>query len=49
VIKGITDAPIREIVRGTLPYVLLMALGLAIVFAFPDLVLWLPGTMNYGR
>jgi C4-dicarboxylate transporter DctM subunit len=49
VIKGITGAPIREIVRGTLPYVLLMALGLAIVFAVPDLVLWLPGTMNYGR
>jgi len=49
VIKGITDAPIREIVRGTLPYVLLMALGLAIVFVFPDLVLWLPGTMDYGR
>ena len=49
VIKGITGAPIREIVRGTLPYVLLMALGLAIVFAVPDLVLWLPGTMNYGQ
>ena len=49
VIKGITGAPIREIVRGTLPYVLLMTLGLAIVFAVPDLVLWLPGTMNYGQ
>jgi TRAP-type C4-dicarboxylate transport system permease large subunit len=36
-------------VRGTLPYVLLMTLGLAIVFAVPDLVLWLPGTMNYGQ
>jgi len=44
-IKAITNAPIREIIAGVLPYVGLMILGLAIVLAAPQLALWLPGTM----
>jgi len=49
VIKGITQAPLWEIVAGVLPYVGLLILGLLIVLAFPELALWLPHTMAYGR
>lgn len=47
VIKSIARAPLREIMMGALPYVALMLAGLAVVFAFPNLVLWLPGTMGF--
>lgn len=46
-IKGITKAPIGEIVAGILPYVVLMLVGLGLVLAFPQIALWLPGTMAY--
>ncbi len=49
VIKGIAKAPLSEIIQGALPYVFLMLLGLVILFLFPDLALWLPSTMGYGR
>ena len=48
VIKGIADAPIYEVIRGALPYALLMLVGLFAVLIWPDLVLWLPRSMNYG-
>ena len=49
VIKGIARAPMSEIIHGALPYVFLMLLGLVILFLFPELALWLPSTMGYGR
>jgi len=42
VIKGITDAPLSEVVRGSAPYVMLMLLGMAIIALFPPLAIWLP-------
>lgn len=48
VIKGIANAPIIEVIRGALPYALLMLVGLFAVLVWPDLVLWLPRSMNYG-
>ena len=44
-IKAVTKAPIGDIIRGALPYVLLISLCLGIVMAWPQLALWLPGTM----
>jgi C4-dicarboxylate transporter DctM subunit len=44
-IKAITRAPMRDIIRGSAPYVLLMVLAMALVLIFPDIALWLPGTM----
>ena len=44
-IKAVTQAPIGEIIRGALPYVLLIFICLATVMAWPQLALWLPGTM----
>ena len=39
----------REVTVGTTPYVVLMIVLVAILFAFPDLALWLPGQMMPGR
>jgi C4-dicarboxylate transporter DctM subunit len=44
-IKAITKAPMREIIRGAAPYVLLMIGAMALVMAWPQIALWLPGTM----
>ena len=46
-IKAITRAPIGEIILGVTPYVVLLIAGLGLVLAFPQIALWLPGTMNY--
>ena len=44
-IKAVTRAPMAEIIRGSLPYALLMILCLALVMIWPQIALWLPGTM----
>ncbi|MEP7062122.1 MAG: TRAP transporter large permease [Betaproteobacteria bacterium] len=44
-IKAITGAPIGQIVRGAAPYVLLMIGVMALVMIWPQIALWLPGTM----
>lgn len=49
VIKGITDAPLSEVVRGSAPYVLLMLVGLFILLFFPGLATWLPYSAGFGR
>jgi len=46
-IKAITRAPIFEIIAGITPYIGLLILGLALVMFFPQIALWLPGTMQY--
>lgn len=49
VIKGITTAPLSEIVRGAFPYVILMIAGLAALMAVPELATWLPYSAGFGR
>ncbi|MEO6363302.1 MAG: TRAP transporter large permease [Caldimonas sp.] len=44
-IKAITKAPMGEIIRGAAPYVGLMIFAMALVMIWPQLALWLPGTM----
>jgi C4-dicarboxylate transporter DctM subunit len=34
-----------EIYRGVIPYIMILILGLVLIIAFPQLVLWLPSTM----
>jgi len=48
VIKGVADAPLSEVIRGALPYVLLMLFGLAVVLLFQPLALWLPRIAGFG-
>jgi C4-dicarboxylate transporter DctM subunit len=47
-IKAITKSPLAPIVRGSAPYVVLMIGVLALVMAWPQIALWLPGTMRGG-
>jgi C4-dicarboxylate transporter DctM subunit len=49
VIKGITDAPLSDVVRGAAPFVLLMVAGLGALVAFPGLATWLPHEAGFGR
>ena len=44
-IKAAARAPIGQVIQGSLPYVILIALCLGLVVAIPQLALWLPGTM----
>jgi len=44
-IKAVTKAPIGEVIRGSAPFLLLMLACLAMVMAWPQIALWLPGTM----
>jgi C4-dicarboxylate transporter DctM subunit len=45
VIKSITKAPLAEIDRAAIPYILMLMLGIALIIAFPQIALWLPSTM----
>jgi len=35
-----------HIIRGVLPYILLIGLGLLLMVRFPEIVLWLPNRQN---
>jgi C4-dicarboxylate transporter, DctM subunit len=47
VIKSITKAPLAEIDKAAIPYILMLMLGIAIIILFPQIALWLPSTMDY--
>lgn len=49
VIRSITGAPLVEVDKAAIPYMLMMALGIALIMLFPGLALWLPSTMQLGR
>ena len=49
VIKGIAKAPLGEVIAGSLPYVVLMMLGLAVVLFVPALATFLPDLAGFGR
>jgi tripartite ATP-independent transporter DctM subunit len=43
VMNGIApDIPLRDIMRGVTPFLLLMVLGILLLCAFPEIVMWLP-------
>ncbi|MBU8542397.1 MULTISPECIES: TRAP transporter large permease [Roseomonadaceae] len=48
VIKAITGAPLGEVNRSILPYMLMLAFGTLMLIAFPDIALWLPRISGYG-
>ncbi|MGG5807800.1 TRAP transporter large permease [Falsiroseomonas sp. CW058] len=48
VIKAITGAPLAEVNRSIVPYMLMLAFGTALLIAFPDIALWLPRQAGYG-
>jgi C4-dicarboxylate transporter DctM subunit len=48
VVQGIADAEMTDVIKGVIPFMLLILLGMVILWLFPDLATWLPGTMNLG-
>jgi C4-dicarboxylate transporter DctM subunit len=47
VIKAITGAPLSEVNRAVVPYLLMLAAGTLLLIAVPDIALWLPRTLGY--
>ena len=47
IISAISGAPLRLIIRDTMPFVYAMIVALLIITYFPELVLWLPRQMGY--
>ena len=47
IIAAISGAPLRAIIRDTMPFVAAMLVALAIITFVPDTVLWLPRLMGY--
>ena len=46
VIQGISKEPMARVIKGVLPFMALLALGLVILFLFPNLATWLPSQMS---
>ncbi len=46
VVQGIAKAKSGEVIRGVLPYTLILLIMVPILYYFPQLVLWLPSTMR---
>jgi C4-dicarboxylate transporter DctM subunit len=44
--KGIFHVPIAEVIRGVIPFLIVLLVFLGILIAFPQLSLWLPGMMR---
>jgi tripartite ATP-independent transporter DctM subunit len=46
VVHGVTKVPLEQVFRGTLPFVVVIIIGLAILVAFPDISLFLVRAMT---
>lgn len=49
VIRSITGAPLVEVDKAAIPYMLMLGLGIALIMLFPEVALWLPSTMKLGQ
>jgi TRAP-type C4-dicarboxylate transport system permease large subunit len=48
ILKGaVPGIDMKDIVGGSLPFLLLLLLGLVIIMVFPSLATWLPGRMGF--
>ncbi len=51
-LKGAADPSLGvatgDIIRGVIPYIIIILIGLGLLIAFPQIILWLPGQMIVG-
>jgi tripartite ATP-independent transporter DctM subunit len=47
IMTNISGAPVKDIIRDALPFILWMVVCLAVITFVPDLVLWLPRLLGY--
>jgi C4-dicarboxylate transporter DctM subunit len=46
IVQGIApDVPITEVLKGSVPFIVMLCLGIVILCAWPELALWLPNRM----
>ncbi len=46
IVKAIApDVPLSKVLIGSLPFLIILAVGIILVAIFPQLALWLPGLM----
>ena len=45
-VKGIVDEPLSFIIKSVVPFVMILAFGIILVFMFQDIALWLPSLMK---
>ncbi|MFH1650571.1 MAG: TRAP transporter large permease subunit [Chloroflexota bacterium] len=45
-LASITGLPLKRVTLGLLPFLVMMVILCLVIYFFPDLVLWLPGTMR---
>lgn len=45
ILSGAVDAPLSTIFRGVVPFIVAMIICIVLLTAFPQIALWLPGTM----
>ena len=48
VIKAITGAPLAEVNRSIMPYMVMLMIGTALLIIFPGIALWLPRQAGYA-
>jgi C4-dicarboxylate transporter DctM subunit len=48
VLSTISDAPIGEVIRGILPFLILLLIVLGLITYIPAMTLWLPNAV-FGR
>ena len=48
VIQGIAKTEIVPVITGAAPYMAILVIGLFMLYLWPELILWLPGTMGYS-
>lgn len=46
IVHGVTKVPLHTVFRGIIPFFVMMAIGVAVLFAFPEIVTILPGIMK---
>jgi TRAP-type C4-dicarboxylate transport system permease large subunit len=47
IVSAISGAPLRNVIRDTIPFVLALIVALAIITFIPETVLWLPRLLGY--
>ena len=50
VVKSVSppEVTMQDIIKGIVPYICILIIGMAIIIAFPQIVLWLPSQMIGG-
>lgn len=48
-ISAVTKEPVEKVFRASIPFILMMIITIIIVYIFPEIVTWLPGTMYIYR